>query len=190
MKYGFGHRSVPGITGSVPGPPEGSGGPPGGATSPGGLHGPIVGRDQPLDGLGRLPPRPKASSRGEGANPRRRWALRPTLGAPPSLSPWPPPRWDLGAAATPREGTLGGGAAPPLPLYILEVWGCPTHVICSPCCRSPTPLPPHLLRCLAKPCWSTTLLHHHHAVVLLLDGVFPNPLPLRRARLLRGQPLV
>ena len=34
--------------------------------------------------------------------------------------------------------------------------------------------PPHLLRCLAKPCWSTTLLHHHHAVVLLLDGVFPN----------------
>ena len=39
------------------------------------------------------------------------------------LSPlWPPPRWDLGAAATPREGTLGGGAAPPLPLYIVEVW--------------------------------------------------------------------
>ena len=56
--------SVPGITGSVPGPPEGSGGPPGGATSPEGLHGPIVGTDQPL----------------------------------------------------------GGGAAPPLPLYILEVW--------------------------------------------------------------------
>ena len=33
----------------------------------------------------------------------------------------------FGAAATPREGTLGGGTAPPLPLYILEVWGCPTH---------------------------------------------------------------
>ena len=64
---------------------KGPGGPPGGATSPGGLHGPIVGRDQPLGGLERLPPRPKASSRGEGANPRRRWALRPTLGAPPSL---------------------------------------------------------------------------------------------------------
>ena len=29
----------------------------------------------------------------------------------------------LGAAATPREGTLDGGAAPPLPLYILEVRG-------------------------------------------------------------------
>ena len=123
--------SVPGITGSVPGPPEGSGGPPGGATSPGGLHGPIVRRDQPLGGLGRLPPRPKASSRGEGENPRGRWALRPTLGAPTSLFPWPPPRWDLGAAATPREGTLGGGAAPPLPLYILEVLGCPTYDLIS-----------------------------------------------------------
>ena len=28
----------------------------------------------------------------------------------------------LGAAATPGEGTLDGGAAPPLPLYILEVF--------------------------------------------------------------------
>ena len=40
----------------------------------------------------------------------------------PLSPPWPPPRWDLGAAATPREGTLGGGTAPPLPLFILEVW--------------------------------------------------------------------
>ena len=46
---------VSGFIGTVPGPPEGPGGPPGGATSPGGLHGPIVGRDQPLGGLGRLP---------------------------------------------------------------------------------------------------------------------------------------
>ena len=91
------------------------------------------------------------------------------------LSPlWPPPRWDLGAAATPREGTLGGGAAPPLPLYILEVLEAPRDTSSSPSWRSPTPLPPHLLRCLAKPCWSTTLLHHHHAIVLLLDGVFLN----------------
>ena len=29
----------------------------------------------------------------------------------------------FGAAATPREGTLDGGATPPLPLYILEVLG-------------------------------------------------------------------
>ena len=63
-----------GVIGIVPGPPEGSGGPPGGVTSPGGLHGPIVGRDQPLGGLGRVPPRPKAPPRGEGANPRLRWA--------------------------------------------------------------------------------------------------------------------
>src|SRR3954471_1224112 len=31
----------------------------------------------------------------------------------------------FGAAATPREGTLDGGTAPPLPLYILEVLGLP-----------------------------------------------------------------
>ena len=34
-------------------------------------------------------------------------------GAPPLSPSWPPPRWDLGAAATPRDGTIGGGAAPP-----------------------------------------------------------------------------
>ena len=61
---------VSGAIGNVPGPPEGSGGPPGGATIPRGLRGPIVGRDQPLGGLGRLPPRPKAPPIGEGANPR------------------------------------------------------------------------------------------------------------------------
>ena len=54
---------VSGVTGIVPGPPEGSGGPPGGATSPRGLHGPIVGRDQPLGGLERLPT--KAHAPGE-----------------------------------------------------------------------------------------------------------------------------
>src|SRR3954470_13112435 len=31
----------------------------------------------------------------------------------------------FGAAAAPREGTLDGGAAPSLPLYILEVLGLP-----------------------------------------------------------------
>ena len=35
----------------------------------------------------------------------------------------------FGAAATPREGTLDGGAAPPLPLYILEVLGAATHEV-------------------------------------------------------------
>ena len=80
----------------------------------------------------------------------------------------------LGAAATPGEGTLDGGAAPPLPLYILEVFCCHTQENTSPSWRSPTPLPPPLPRCLAKPCRIATVLHHHHAVVLLLDGVFPN----------------
>ena len=60
---------VSGVTGNVPGPPEGSRGPPGGATNPGGLRGPSVERDQPLGGLGRLPPRPKAPPRGEGGKP-------------------------------------------------------------------------------------------------------------------------
>ena len=35
----------------------------------------------------------------------------------------------IGAAATPREGTLGGGAALPLPLYIVEAKGQPTHEV-------------------------------------------------------------
>ena len=92
----------------------------------------------------------------------------------PPLSPLGrPPRWDLGLAATPRGGNLGGGAAPPFPLYIVGFWAA-IHTRTSPSWRSPTPLPPRLLRCLAKPCWSTVLLHHHHAVVVLLDGVFPN----------------
>ena len=61
---------VSGFIGNVPGPPGGSRGPPSGATSPRGLRGPIVGRDQPLGGLGRLPPRPKAPQEKRGANPR------------------------------------------------------------------------------------------------------------------------
>ena len=48
---------------------------------------------------GAPPPRPKAQGEWEGANPRSRWALRPTLGRPLS-PPWLHPRWVLGAAAT------------------------------------------------------------------------------------------
>ena len=62
---------VSGVTGNVPGPPEGSGGPPGGATNPGGLRGPSVGRDQPLGGLVRLPQEAQGAGNGEGGNPRR-----------------------------------------------------------------------------------------------------------------------
>ena len=60
---------VSGAIGNVPGPPEGSGGPPGGATSPRGLRGPIVGRDQPLSGLGRLPTKAHAPREKEGGKP-------------------------------------------------------------------------------------------------------------------------
>src|SRR3954466_15489570 len=90
------------------------------------------------------------------------------------LPPWPPPRWDLGLAASPRGGNPKGGAAPPFPLYIVGVLGLQTHEFLSCCWCSPASLLPPLLRCLAKPCRIATLLQHHHAVVLLLDGVFLN----------------
>ena len=60
---------VLGVTGNVPGPPEGSGGLPGGATNPGGLRGPSVGRDQPLGGLVRLPQEAQGAGKGEGGKP-------------------------------------------------------------------------------------------------------------------------
>ena len=65
---------------------------------------------------------PRRLGFGEGA-PHLAWGASFPL--PP---PWPHPRWVLGAAATPREGTLDGGAAPPLPLYILEVLGAEKHM--------------------------------------------------------------
>ena len=92
---------------------------------------------------------------------------------PPLLSPWPHPRWVLGAAATPGEGTLDGGAAPPPPLYIVWVLGLPTHEF------DLSLVQPYLSFCsylavLGEALLITMLLHHHHAVVMLLDGVFPN----------------
>ena len=66
------------------------------------------------------------------------------------------------------------GAQPPSPPIYSGGKGAAQHTKFFSCWRSPTSLSPHISRCLAKPCWITTLLHHHHAVVLLLDGVFPN----------------
>ena len=102
---------------------EGPGGPPSGATCPRRLRGPSVGGDQPLGGLVR-PPQGFQGARESGRGQTLvQMGLKAHLVCASPLSPsWPPPRWDLGAAATPREGTLGGGAAPPLPLYIVEVW--------------------------------------------------------------------
>ena len=71
-------KRTPGSFGVIPvlyrGHRKGSGGPPGGATNPGGLRGPSVGRDQPLGGLVRLPQGAQGAGRGEGGNPRLRWA--------------------------------------------------------------------------------------------------------------------
>ena len=67
-------EKVLGAIGNVPGPPGGSRGPLGGATGPRGLRGPSVGRDQPLGGLVRLPQGAQGAGRGEGGNPRLRWA--------------------------------------------------------------------------------------------------------------------
>ena len=44
----------------------------------------------------------------------------------PPLPFWPPPRWDLGADATPGEGTLEGAQPPPLRYIYLRVLGLPT----------------------------------------------------------------
>ena len=102
------------------------------------------GRGPAPGGLVRPHQGPRRVESGKGANPGSRWALRPTLGRPPLFPPWPHPRWVLGAAATPRDGTLDGGAAPPLPLYILGVFGAAIHRRSSTSWRSPTSLPPRL----------------------------------------------
>ena len=165
---------VSGAIDNVPGPPGGSRG----STRWGYLpqraawakcqRGPAPG------GLVRPPTRAQGKERREKGETLGSDGPKAHLVVRPPLSPLGrPPRWDLGLAATPRGGNLGGGAAPPFALYIVGFWAA-IHTRTSPSWRSPTPLPPRLLRCLAKPCWSTTLLHHHHAVVLLLDGVFPN----------------
>ena len=81
---------------------------------------------------------------------------------------------DLGLAASSWGGNPRGDApSSPPPIYI-GLLGATKHMSLPLSWRSPTPLPPRLSQCLAKPCWSATLLHHHHAVVMLLDAVFPN----------------
>ena len=69
------------------------------------------------------------------------------------------------AAATPREGTLGGGAAPPLPLYILEQRGSPTRDSIS-LLAQPYPSPSSSLVVLGE---------------ALLESRAPPPPPRRRA---------
>ena len=146
---------------------EGPGGPPSGATSPRRLRGPSVGGDQPQVGWCAPHQGPRRMGEWEGANPRSRWALRPTLVAPPS-SPWPHP---------PRRLDLLGPVPPPLALlYIVGRWR--TSYLDLWCL--PLPLQ-HLL--LLHSAWRSPAgvlqLHHHHAVVLLLEpssSTSPSPL--------------
>ena len=93
---------VSGVTGNVPGPPEGSGGPPGGATNPGGLRGPSVGRDQPLGGLVHLPQEAQGAWKGGKGKTLGSDGPKAHLGCAPSLPLWPPPQMHLGLAATPE----------------------------------------------------------------------------------------
>ena len=78
----------------------------------------------------------------------------------------------IGAAATPREGTLGGGAAPPLPLYILEQRGSPRDDSIS-LLAQPYPSPSSSLVVLGE---------------ALLESRAPPPPPHRRATAGRSLP--
>ena len=116
---------VSGAIGNVPGPPGGSRGSTRWGHRPQRAAWAKCGRGPAPGGLVRPPPHqgPRRLGFGEGAPP-------PYLGG--KFPPLPPfgrhPRWHLGLPP-PREGTLEGGAASPLPLYILEVLGAAQHMI-------------------------------------------------------------
>ena len=142
---------VSGVTGIVPGPPEGSRGPPGGATYPGGPRGlkwegnqPLVGWAPPMG----LPLRLGLETLGVGA-PHLAWGG----GHPPSP-----------LAAAPLE-ISSLGPAPPLGAYIKEGRGEGSRTLCL---GASLPLlhlvllPQQLGEALPEFCCI-----HHHAVVLL-----------------------
>ena len=109
---------------------------------------------------------PRRMGEWEGANPRSRWALRPTLVAPPLSSPWPPPWMGSGAGRLLLGVETLRGAQPPPPLYIVEVWAAqdtrerlsfgaalPLSLLLLPVCAWRSP--------------AGSRYFHHHAVVLL-----------------------
>ena len=103
---------VSGAIGNVPGPPGGSHqvGPP----APEGCVGQVWEGTSPR--WAGAPPhkRPRARERGEGGNPRLRWAYGPSSGAPP-LPPLAAPKPHLGLAAPLEGGNPRWIWAPPLP---------------------------------------------------------------------------
>ena len=101
---------VSGFIGNVPGPPGGSRGSTKWGHKPRRAAWAKCGRGPAPCGLVRPPHQgPRCLGFVEGA-PHLAWGGKFT-----PLPPWPPPQMGIGAAATPREGTLGGGAALPLP---------------------------------------------------------------------------
>ena len=119
---------VSGFSGNIPGPPGGSRGSTKWGHKPRRAAWAKCGRGPAPGGLVRPPTKAQGareSGRGQtlgSDGPKAHLVVRPPL------SPLGrPPRWDLGLAATPRGGNLGGGAAPPFPLYIVGVLGCHTH---------------------------------------------------------------
>ena len=119
-------KKVSGFIGNVPGPPGGSQGSTKWGHHPRRAAWAKCGRGPAPGGLVHPPQGPKA--------PRVWGGGAPTL-LGGQVSPLPPlaatQMW-IGAAATPREGTLGGGAALPFPLYIVEAKGQPNTRSSSP----------------------------------------------------------
>ena len=109
--------------GIVPGVPKGVRGSTGGVHLPWGATWAVGGAPWPIWAKGTSPTKAHAPRRGEGANPKGRWALRPTPGAPPLSPPLAATQMGSGGCRHPWGGTLEGAQPPPSPLYIVEVFG-------------------------------------------------------------------
>ena len=135
-------KRTPGSFGVIPvlyrGHRKGSGGPPGGSTCPGGPYGLYVEGNQPLSGLGAIPPRAHAPR--VGGNPK---GGAPLLGGQ-APSPWPPP--------PSRSHLVGAGPLPPSPINRGARGGLHTTSKAQPL---PSPTPLLLGKSLAKPCRRT-----------------------------------
>ena len=149
---------VSGVTGIVPGPPEGSRGSTGWGHLSRRAPWAEVGREPALSGLGRpplgLPLRLGLETLGVGA-PHLAWGA--------SHPHWPPPPGDW----------ISQGPAPPQGPYIKRGEGGQPHP-----CPWRLPLPMYHLSLslsLAKPCRDRRCFHHHAVVLLDLHQPLPPP---------------